>query len=48
MDVTYIMTQSVPCVSYVESNYTGWPPKNGTVDFLGLCSDQQFFFHLAG
>ena len=21
--------------------YTGWPPKNGTVDFLGLCSDQQ-------
>ena len=21
--------------------YTGWPPKNGTVNFLGLCSDQQ-------
>ena len=21
--------------------YTGWPKKNGTVDFLGLCSDQQ-------
>ena len=19
--------------------YTGWPKKNGTVDFLGLCSD---------
>ena len=25
-------------------NYTGWPPKNGTVDFLGLCSDQQLYF----
>ena len=28
--------------------YTGWPPppkkKNGTVDFLGLCSDQQLSF----
>ena len=27
--------------------YTGWPPKNGTVDtvaFSGLCSDQQFYF----
>ena len=24
-------------------------PKNGTVDFLELCSDQQlYFFHLAG
>ena len=22
----------------------GGPPKNGTVDFSGLCSDQQFFF----
>ena len=25
-------------------NYTGWPPKNGTVNFLGLCSDQQLSF----
>ena len=24
--------------------YTGWPKKNGTVDFLGLCSDQQLSF----
>ena len=27
--------------------YTGWPPKNGTVDtvdFSGLCSDQQLSF----
>ena len=24
--------------------YTGWPPKNGTVDFSGLCSDQQLYF----
>ena len=24
--------------------HTGWPPKNGTVDFLGLCSDQQLSF----
>ena len=28
--------------------YTGWPQKNGTVDFLGLCSDQVILFHLAG
>ena len=21
--------------------YTGWPKNNGTVNFLGLCSDQQ-------
>ena len=26
--------------------YTGWPKKNGTVYFLGLCSNQQFFFTL--
>ena len=25
------------------SVYTGWP-KNGSVDFLGLCSDQQLSF----
>ena len=24
--------------------YTGWPQKNGTVDFSGLCSDQQLSF----
>ena len=24
--------------------YTGWPSKNGTVDFLGLCSDEQLSF----
>ena len=24
--------------------YTGWPKKNGTVEFLGLCSDQQLSF----
>ena len=24
--------------------YTGWPKKNGTVDFSGLCSDQQLSF----
>ena len=24
--------------------YTGWPPKTGTVDFLGLCSDEQLSF----
>ena len=34
------------------TEYTGWSPKNGTVDtvnFSGLCSDQQLsFFHLAG
>ena len=24
--------------------YTGWPKNNGTVDFLGLCSDQQLSF----
>ena len=23
--------------------YTGWPKKNGTVDVLGLCSDQQSY-----
>ena len=29
-------------------DYTGWPNKNGTVDFLGLCSDQQLhFFYFA-
>ena len=22
----------------------GWPPKNGTVNFLGLCSDEQLLF----
>ena len=26
------------------SIHTGWPPQNGTVDFLGLCSNQQLFF----
>ena len=26
------------------TTYTGWPKKNGTVDFLGLCSDQQLSF----
>ena len=24
--------------------YTGWPQKTGTVNFLGLCSDQQLSF----
>ena len=24
--------------------YTGWSPQNGTVDFAGLCSDQQLSF----
>ena len=24
--------------------YTGWPKNNGTIDFLGLCSDQQLSF----
>ena len=24
--------------------HTGWPKKNGTVAFLGLCSDQQLYF----
>ena len=24
--------------------YTGWPKNNGTVNFLGLCSDQQLSF----
>ena len=36
-------------VNHIWSNstivsYTGWPKKNGTVDFLGLCSDQQLSF----
>ena len=32
-------------VPYVHIVYTtGWPPKNGTVNFLGLCSDQQLSF----
>ena len=26
-------------------NYTGWPNKNGTVDFWGLCSDQHLSFY---
>ena len=30
------------CLSRVSRwSYTGWPHKNGTVNFLGLCSDQQ-------
>ena len=28
----------------VPSVYTGWPQKNWTVDFSGLCSDQQLSF----
>ena len=27
-----------------KDNYTGWPKKHGTVDFLGICSDQQISF----
>ena len=28
------------CVNQRESElFTGWPPKNGTVDISGLCSD---------
>ena len=27
-----------------QHRYTGWPKNNGTVDFLGLCSDQQLSF----
>ena len=40
----------VATLLFVKSNpiaYTGWPPKNGTVDtvdFSGLCSDQQLSF----
>ena len=30
--------------SQAQSAYTGWPKNNGTVDFLGLCSDQQLSF----
>ena len=29
---------------HAKYHYTGWPKKNGTVDFLGLCSDQQLSF----
>ena len=38
-------------IYYYHYYYTGWPTKNGTVDVVeisGLCSDQEFFFHLAG
>ena len=30
-------------IQCIISNFTGWPKKPGTVDFLGLCSDQQLF-----
>ena len=29
---------------YFNFTIPGWPKKNGTVDFLGLCSDQQLSF----
>ena len=32
----------------INFSLVGGPPKNGTVTFLGLCSDEQLFFHLAG
>ena len=45
------LTES-PCGHGGRLPYTGWPNKNGTVDtvdFSGLCSDQQLsIFHLAG
>ena len=28
----------------LQGGYTGWPKKNVTVDFSGLCSDQQLSF----
>ena len=37
-DIVYIY------IIFKEEKYTGWPNKNGTVDFLGLCSDQQLSF----
>ena len=32
----------------INFSLVGGPQKNGTVNFLGLCSDEQLFFHLAG
>ena len=33
----------------INFSLVGGPPKNGTVNFLGLCSDEQLsFIHLAG
>ena len=29
---------------FLECRYTGWPKNKGTVDFSGLCSDQQLSF----
>ena len=31
-------------IAHLCSVYTGWPKKNGTVNFFGLCSDQQLSF----
>ena len=32
----------------MDFSLVGGPPKNGTVNFLGLHSDEVIFFHLAG
>ena len=31
----------------INFSLVGGPQKNGTVDFVGLCSDEQLYFHLA-
>ena len=37
-------SQFYKCKCTLCFSYTGWPPKNGTVNFSGLCSDQQLSF----
>ena len=40
-----IRKNSILCIKRrLVSRYTGWPKNNGTVDVLGLCSDQQLSF----
>ena len=44
----YVYTCACVCVCSIRYRkyvvHTGWPKKNGTVDFSGLCSDQQLSF----
>ena len=35
----------ITIITHGKKHYTGWPKKPRTVDFLGLCSDQQLSFY---